>query len=630
MLVLMNDNQILNSVDNTANRIRGQISKATNSIDTFTFSIFPPHEFYKEIKPFQSRIKIYDDNGDMIFEGRVFSIKPYMSDSGEIGKEVSCEGGLCYLCDSVPIYVSKTQTINEYLNTVINLHNKAVEDFQKINLGSVSCSPTATYTFTCEYESTFEDISRNLISNADIGGELRIRYSSGKRYLDYTTTEFTAASSKTIVLAKNLRAITQEINPENVVTRLYPLGAVINNDTGERLTLSGPVKYIDNEKLVEEYGIHAGTIIYDSITNSSALSFVATQDVAKLKTARVQYEISAVDIDSDIGSFAVGCNYRVTNALMGIDETLRCVGITLDINDKTENTLTVGDAFDTLSGITSSKISRIESQMKDITASNGLIRRVVNNQTALICGDLGGQMVYKRNSDGQPTDLFFIDTTDIATATQALRINRAGIGFWKKANGGTALSGTYDKAWTLDGTFNTDYILGKVIQGLAFNNGNGTFSVDSSGTVIAKALTMLGGTIKIETTDEKNSVIKLSYKEWTLELSPLQWVLKNSTIGGRVLCQAGGLYLYWNDELKVNISSNYGNIITYGGNKMSFLVNTNNRTVSVYDESNEKCAVYLDGNRHAVTLYPEGSSDRSIFLDGNSGTVYAKNFQKTT
>lgn len=520
-------------------------------------------------------------------------------------------------------------TIDTYLSVVMAQHNANVEYNKRIYLGLVNAS-SRKYRFTCGYDNTFNEINRNIISNEDIGGEIRIRYGEdGNRYLDYTSTEFSAASKKTIEFAKSMRSITQQMDQSEIISRVYPLGAIKDNNSDERLQLSGS-KYIDNTALIAKYGIRAGTVIFDDITNEAALKFAGQQYVNQLKDKHVQYTISAIDIDDDAETYEPGYNYKIINPLIGVNDTLRCIGVTIDINDKTQNSLTFGDKIETLSSLTSAKMSKIQSQINGLGGSNGLIRKIVDNQTALLCGDMGGHAVWKRNADGEPTDLFFIDTTDISTATQALRINRAGIGFWDKIKGGSALAGPYTQAWTLDGTFNTDYIVGKIIQGLVFNNGNGTFSVDKDGNVIAKAIQILGGKIQIETDDKNYDVIKLNCGKWTLELSPLQVKITSDEMGGYSIFQAGGIWHYWNNEMKVHIDSNSGDIATYGGGELVFHLHTNSRSVNVYGEGDSNRAIFLDGNNRAITLYPSGSTNRSIFLDGKTGTVYAENFQKTT
>lgn len=152
-----------------------------------------------------------------------------------------------------------------------------------------------------------------------------------------------------------MRSITQAIDPSEIITRLYPLGAVINDDTGERVTLSGVTKYIDNDQLIERYGVHAGTMIFDNITTPGVLSQAGRVCAGALKAAKVQYEVSAIDIDEKLDGFAIGCKYRIVNSYLGIDEVLRCIGTSIDINDRSQNVLTFGDKIATISGMTSRK-----------------------------------------------------------------------------------------------------------------------------------------------------------------------------------------------------------------------------------------------------------------------------------
>lgn len=353
MLVTLDDTKTLHETGSVrTNKLTGTVTKELNAIDTFPFNIYPDNSCYSDLKELTSLIKVYDDKEGLIFDGRVLTISPYMTDSGEIGKQVVCEGGLCFLKDSVPIIGQLKCTIRTYIATLLSAHNSSVEYYKQIHLGSINCSQ-AKYTFTPGYEDTFSELTRNLISNEDIGGEMRVRVDKGIRFLDYTTKEFSETSDKTIQLGKNMRSITQAIDPSEIVTRLYPLGAIINDDTGERVTLSGLTKYIDNDQLIERYGVHAGTMIFDNITTPGTLSGPGKVYAAALKAAKVQYEVSAIDIDESLDGFAIGCKYRVVNSHLGIDEVLRCIGTSTDINDRSQNTLTFGDKIDTISGMTS-------------------------------------------------------------------------------------------------------------------------------------------------------------------------------------------------------------------------------------------------------------------------------------
>lgn len=76
-----------------------------------------------------------------------------------------------------------------------------------------------------------------------------------------------------------------------------------------------------------------------------------------------------------------------------------------------------------------------------------------------ITGNDGGHVVhYPKNN---PSDILIMDTEDVNTAKQVLRMNKSGIGFshrgWK---------GPFDTAWTLDGVFIADFIKAGILSGI--------------------------------------------------------------------------------------------------------------------------------------------------------------------
>lgn len=588
----------------------GKIVKAVNAVDSFTFTIYPDNAGYNKLKPLTTSVTVTDDStGKDIFIGRVLKCPDSMDEQGLICKSVTCEGRLGWLYDSVQPYAEyKVVGIRTVLSSFLSKHNAQVGTDKRIELGQVTVTASNNYTYTANWDKTMNVIADKLIGK--FGGEIQLRDKDGKVYLDYLE-NIGHGTDTTIELAVNLKTISREVDETAVITRLYPLGAKLT-DSEKRLTIgtvNGGKDYIEDSSLVAKYGIISGTQIWDDVTLASNLLSKGKEYLKSVNRAKVQYQITALDlsrIDKHIEQFELGCWYRVKNSLMGIDEDLRIVGISIDLDNPQASQLTFGDRFETLSGFMTAKTQSLQSAIDNSEFRNRqVIDSKIENATKLITGAEGGNVIL--DPPTKPRRVLIMDTDNIDTCKSCIQFNLNGMGFWKSSDGGSAKEGPYTKAWTIDGNLITDFITAKVLTGLKINNGSGTFSVDENGHIIAKALTMLGGNINIETSSKDNSVIKLSYKEWTLELSPLQWVLKNSTIGGHVACQAGGVFLYWNDELKVNIDSNSGDIRTYAGGKASFFLDTNNHSVSVYDE-NEK---------------------RQIYLEGNTGTVYAKNFQQT-
>ena len=509
---MLNNTICINEIDvSSKNRVVGQINKQVNSIDSLTFTIYPGNVGFDSIDPLTTTVQVFDKNNKTVFRGRVLDVTPAMDESGIISKAVTCEGALGYLCDSIWMTSAmRSVGVSTYLQTVLQNHNANVTDSQKIYLGTVESS--RSFDFSTQYGNSLEEINRSLINNEDIGGEIRIRYADdGKNYLDYTDTIFNQGSDTKIELAVNMKSVSQTIDPKEIVTRVYPLGAKTDNNSDTRLSL--PEQYLDNENLIAKYGIHAGTVIFDDVTSISVLRQRGSRYLHSLKTAKVQYSVSAADlsaINRSFDEFKVGTTYAIVNPLIGLDDKIRCLSTTIDLseNNPAATTLTFGDKFETLTSITTNKISQIQEQITDMGShENGLIKNIVANQTALLCGVDGGSLYYRTNAAGKPYELFFIDTDKLENATQALRFNKNGMGFWsQKKDGGSVLEGPYSAAWTIDGTLHTKYIVANTLSGLKINNGNGTFTVSEDGKVTCKNIE-----ISMNASSSSVGVIKLSY-----------------------------------------------------------------------------------------------------------------------
>lgn len=98
------------------------------------------------------------------------------------------------------------------------------------------------------------------------------------------------------------------------------------------------------------------------------------------------------------------------------------------------------------------KADTVTEVLKTVPTKSSL-ENAISAATQLITGGLGGHVVIGTNADGQPNEILILDTEDIATAVNVLRINENGIGF-----SSDGYDGTYRSAWTLDGHFVADFI----------------------------------------------------------------------------------------------------------------------------------------------------------------------------
>lgn len=581
----------------------GKIVKAVNAVDSFTFTIYPDNAGYDKLKPLTTSVTVTDDSTDKdVFIGRVLKCPDSMGEQGLICKSVTCEGRLGWLYDSVQPYAEyKMVGVRTVLASFISKHNAQVGDDKHISVGQVTVTAENNYTYSVNWVSTMDAISEQLVGK--FGGEIQLRDQDGKVYIDYLEHIGHGTDTK-IELAVNLKTISREIDETSVITRLYPLGAK-QTDSEKRLTIgsvNGGKDYIEDSALVAKYGVISGTQTWDDVTQASILKTKATAFLKSANKTKKQYKITAVDlstIDMNFEQFELGCWYRVVNLLMGIDEDLRIIGITINLDSPEQSELTFGDKFETMTGFMTAKTKSLQTAIDDSEFRNRqVIDSKIENATKLITGAEGGHVILDPSE--KPERILIMDTADINTCKSCIQLNKNGLGFWKSSDGGSAKNGPYTNAWTIDGNLVASFITALTLTGLKINNGSGTFKVDENGNVIAnrlssKSATITGGSINIQTSSQNTSAIQLSHNEWTLKVSPLEIRIDNSTIGGHIVLQAGAMSGYWNNELKFSLDTNSGNISTYtDSGKKVFTVDTNNRAMYLYNE-NEKTAIQCYG-----------------------------------
>ena len=339
----------------------GTIKKEVNKIDSFNMSFHLNNPAYGELKPFKTLINVLNTKTNKYeFEGRILNPNGHMNDDGLVFYQYECEGELGYLHDSQQKHREFRGTPEELVIDLLAYHNSQVEDYKRFEPGivEVTTSTDNLYIYTSAEKTTFEEIDDKILGR--VGGELRIRKENGIRYLDVL--ERVGEDKQTeIKIAKNLRAISQSVDPTEIITRLTPLGTRIESEDEQatdasqaRLTIesvNSGVPYIDRSDLIAEFGIQGGSVTWDDITLPNRLLNAGQRWIDNQKTALYQYEISALDlslIGLDIDNYDVGNSHPVFNPIMGIDERLRIIGKTTDINNPQDASLKIGDKFKSL------------------------------------------------------------------------------------------------------------------------------------------------------------------------------------------------------------------------------------------------------------------------------------------
>ncbi|WP_440896234.1 phage tail spike protein [Amphibacillus sp. Q70] len=339
----------------------GSIKKEINKIDSFNMSFYQDSPAHGHLKPLKTLIKVMNTKtGIYEFEGRVLSPTGRMTEDGLHTYSYVCEGELSYLHDSQQRHIEFRGTPLELLTLILNYHNEQVEDYKHFEVGivEVTNSTDNLYVYLSAERSTFEEIEDKILDR--IGGELRIRKENDVRYLDILNRVGDDKSTE-IRIARNLKSMSQSVDPTEIVTRLTPLGTRVESEDEDatdaseaRLTIesvNNGLPYIDREGLIAEFGIKGGSVTWDDITLPNRLLSTGRDWLTNQKVAHVQYEISALDlflIGLEFDYFDVGNSHPVVNPIMNLDERLRIVGKTTNINNPQDASLKIGDKFKTL------------------------------------------------------------------------------------------------------------------------------------------------------------------------------------------------------------------------------------------------------------------------------------------
>lgn len=260
----------------------------------------------------------------------------------------------------------------------------------------------------------------------------------------------------TLRYGKNITDLEQEENIANTVTGIVPYWT--NTDNSDSLFLTEKAVYSPNvdkystrltvpmdfsseweEKPTQEQLRNKATVYVNQSgfglpKVSIKLSFINLADTEEYKELLPMQELSLCD------------EIEVQFERLDINTTAKVVKTTYDVLSERYESIEVGSLKSTLAmtinDMNASTIATIEESSRRVFTDT---EDFVDNATAWLTSS-GGYVVATRNADGSWKELLFMDTNDVTTAHNVLRINENGIGF-----SSSGVSGPYKQGWTLDG-----------------------------------------------------------------------------------------------------------------------------------------------------------------------------------
>lgn len=620
-----------------------KIVKGINSIDSFTFTLLPTNTGFNKVRDFTTLVKVYNTAQNRYeFLGRVLYSDTTMNESGLITKEVTCESYFGYFCDSVQPYVEERNwTVNGLLRAIIDEHNAIVEPDKRFTIGTVTVTDKNDNLYCgIQRENTWDTIKTKLIDV--LGGEIRLRVENGVNYIDYLK-EIGEVKTTEIAVSKNMKSIKQEKDPSAYVTRLIPFGCKLTEDrivvddegkeaietvqTEQRLdisTVNAGVNYIDDDEAILVYGIHAGIVTWDDVTDPDNLLAKGEAWLAENNKVAVKYSITALDlslIGLDIDDFNIGNTHPVKNSLIGVDDTARIIKKTIDICNPVSSTIEVGDSLKTLSDIQRDQANQINAASKNFEQLE-MSQNNANNDLAAI-----NKKVEMLTSDfGNMGESFTSQITQLSNSI-GLSINGS---LGSKASIILSAGGN-SKSYELDlsqvrAAFANDKTAVSISAGtITFNAGtliiNSTnFKLSADGKITANDAVIYGDIITIDgsfKTEMDKGSLRLYYSDVLCGTINTKYWGGASTEGISLRVEEGGNYIMFSHADDTQGS----------GYKVDYYLNagwsSNYDEMHIFQTSARFLSdVYLDGKTDIGSLRLRGANGKRYLVQGNDdGTV---------
>lgn len=318
-----------------------------------------------------------------------------------------------------------------------------------------------------------------------------------------------------IKYGKNLTQYKRQDSVEELYTGIYPYWTgtdASGNDT--IVTLPEKIVYIeDYETYDRQYTVPVdfSSSFKDAPTEEQlrnvAQSYIENNDISSIRT-NVKF------------NFVVLRQVKEYEDIAPLERVRLCDIVTVDfgktqakakvvkvvyneVNDRYDS-LELGETKDTLTSAIIAHDSSIKEMEIETRTS---FENKITEALGMLKGAYGGHMVIGTNANGQPNELFFLDTDNVAEATYVLRLGSTGIGLSNKG-----INGPYNTAILINGTADmsnlnvinlmADRITGGILQDQEHKN---WWNLDT-GEI------HLGGDEEAETVSQLQSDIEAIYK----------------------------------------------------------------------------------------------------------------------
>lgn len=426
-------------------------------------------------------------------------------------------------------------------------------------------------------------------------------------------------SGVTLRYGKNITALVGESDAGSVYTGIVPYYL---KDTELVMLPEGAV-----------YGSHRDDYPYDMVVpvdmsnrwdtapteaqlRAAAETYVASSTGWEINT---NIKVSFVNLADTVEYKAVAALQRVNlcdtvtvyHEALGIDTTAQVIRVVYNVLQERYDSVELGAAQTSLGDAITDQVTRT-------VPTYSVMEKAIENGTRLITGNSGGHVVIKPDANGEPQEILIMDTDSIYTATNVWRFNQNGLGFSR-----TGYDGTYETAWTIDGSFYANWITSGTLDASLANIVNINASNITTGTLTADRIDFTGKVVEADSDSDPALQISALYEE------------QGEYVESTLTLDATGLKVVWDENGSDNGSAEItsqsficrlGNFRSYiapttlmvaiGNSGPAFQASTSGiyNNVTAYDESGN-VIVSDQRMKHDITdLDPEKSKEFILAL----------------
>lgn len=372
-----------------------QVSSATISINTDSVAYLDmdipcTNKGLKEIKQQASIVRVYDND---VLRYKMF-VDNIDYDFDNTAK-VSCTSVLAYLKDSLVRPYSTVDSeegltapssVNGYFSWLIEQHNKNIRDTKKyfyvgVNQGAVLDRNNYIYRSSTEVPTTSDEIKNKILDT--YGAYISLTFNGDLNVINLYA-DVHDSNDQVIDFGVNLLDLTRSVSTESSYTAVRPTGAVPETEdksTSLPITISsipdgvskwssdvykkGDVVYSISG--VRDYGYKECEYSNTDITDVEYLYRASVAYLSKLVNPYLTIDVKAVDLSllymDKYSPMEVGQAVRVRSEPHGVDEYLRISEITIDLLDPSNDSYTLGESYDSLTGQQSSYMKKLNSSI---------------------------------------------------------------------------------------------------------------------------------------------------------------------------------------------------------------------------------------------------------------------------